>query len=501
MISVSVLDNLESQIRANKAPSLEDLTSTIRPQDVPRSLIARYANLLRRMGAIQYALKILNPIVRSDVAKPSVSEIIEYASCLTRLSLEDESIALLTEIRDEPNPEIQFELAAAHMSKWNFPAAIPYLKEYLKYESLSPYKICVGEVNLAASYINTHELAEAESLLQKLLIKTRNHGFDLLLGNTLELLGETALLRREFENADKYFRESAEKLLESNHRYHLYLEKWRIIVRMLKEKGSVRSLKAWSEVRKKAAELRNWNSLRELELFKVVATEDVEGLTNLYYGVPFLEFRKRILAIWGKPFKIDSFYERQIGPRAENQKKERKVFDIASGKDLYKGSKLKPGLVLHRLLQVLATDFYSPFLTTKLFSLVFRGNIFNPTTSPQQVYEAVKRLNKWFVEKEIPFTVHLGEGGYRLRSTEAYILRIPNSSDEGLRTKVDDFLDELRHRGLIENFNLRMVVESLGLPLRTASRLLSESVSSGKLSRKGKNKSTSYSFNPLKSVA
>ncbi len=497
-VTVSFLDNLEAQIRANKAPELRKLMDAIKPQDVPRSLTARFANLLKRMGAIKYAIKVLNPIVRSEITKPNVSEIIEYASCLTRFSLEEESIALLNEIKDEPNPDIQFELAAAHISKWNFQPAIPFLKKYLECEGLSPYKICVGEVNLSVCYIYTDELKKAESTLQHVLKVTEESGFDLLSGNALELMGEIYLMNHDFERAERYFQESGKKLISANPRYRLYLERWRVIGKMIKEKGSKGSLDEFTRVRKKLAEIRDWSSLRQIEVFRAVVTDDVEAIKNLYYGVPYPEFRKRTLALWGKPFKIDSYYERQIGPRASNIKK---VFDVALGKDLHTGSQLKVGQTFHRLLQVLVSDFYSPFLTAKIFSLVFKGTSFNPNTSPQQVYILVKRLNEWFLKNKIPLAVLRGQGGYRLRAEEAYVLQIPNDMDMGIRTKLDDFIDSLKRHGLVEKFSKKMVTEKLGLPARTAGRLLTDSFTNGKLVRHGNGQSITYSLVLRQAVA
>lgn len=497
-VTISILDDLEAQIRTNKAPDLAQLVNAIRFQDVPRSLTARFANLLRRMGAIKYAIKILNPIVRGEFTKPTASEIIEYASCLTRFNLEEESINLLSEIGDEPNPEVQFELAAAHISKWNFQTAIPFLKKYIDCEGLSPYRVCVGKLNLAVCHIYTDDLERGQTTLQELLKTTEKSGFDLLSGNALELLGEISLMNRDLKAAEKYFRKSGEKLVSANPRYRLYLEKWLAISKMIKENGSEASLDDLARVRKKMAQIKDWNSIRQIELFRAVVMEDIEAVKNLYYGVSYPEFRKRILSVWGKPIKVDSYHERQIG---QGDSGIRKVFDVAIGKDLHMGAQLKPGQTLHRLLQVLVSDFYAPFLTTKIFSLVFKGSLFNPNFSPQQVYMVVKRLNEWFTQNKIPLVVLRGQGGYRLRANEAYVLRIPNDMDLGIRTKLDDFIDNLLRHGLIEKFSKKMVKEKLGLPDRTASRLLTECFASGKLSRQGNGQSITYSLNTRKAVA
>ncbi len=488
-VTVSLLDALEEQIRANTAPEIGQYIKS-QNYDVPRSLAARYANLLRRMGGAKYAVTLLNPIVRSETKKPTIEEIIEYASCLCRMGLIEESLVLLNSIANEPHVEIQYELAAAHMSKWEFSKSIPYLLKYLKFKGLSTYKICVGEINLATAYMYTNEMEKADSLLQKLITKTQKNNFNLLWGNALELRGEIALVDRDFDRAMELFKESAEKLQSANPRYRLYQELWKVIIQMLRENGSKSSLAECDQLRKKIAEIQDWNSLREIELYKAVVTNDVGSITYLYYGTSYLEYRKRVLLTWGKPLKVDDeYYDRKIGPGAAQAKK---VFDVAAGKDVQTGAQLKVGQNMHRLVQVLTTDFYAPFLTTRIFSLLFKDAFYNPTTSPKQVHQLVKRLNDWFSENKIPLVVKYGNSGYRLRAESAYVLRIPTNVT--VRTKIDNFLQLLRDNGLVESFPITMVVEKLQLSRRNATRLLSEAVSCGKLQRRGRTQSTLYSI-------
>ncbi len=488
-VTVSFLDTLEAQIRANAAPKLEHFLNA-HNYKIPRPLTARYVNLIRRMGGPKYALNILNPIVRNDSAKPTVEEIIEYATCLCRVGLVDEGIGLLNSIANEPHAEIQFELAIAYMSKWDYPKAIPYLVKYLRFKELPVYKVCVGEVNLAASYIYTNEMERAESLLKKLIVKLQKNNFSLLLGNALELRGEIALENRDFDQALKIFKESAENLKSANPRYKLYQEKWEIIVKMLKGNGSKKSLLECGQLRKKVAAIHDWNSLREIELYKAIVTNDLQGITYLYYGSPYLEYRKRIVSAWGRSLNTDNeCYDRKIGPGAVQGKK---VFDIAAGKDLFSGEQLKVGQNMHRLLQAVTSDFYAPFLTTRIFSLVFKDDFYNPVTSPQQVYQLVKRLNDWFTENKIPLVMKYGDAGYRLRAEEAYVLRIPTK--DTVRTKIDDFLESLRSNGLVKNFEVKEILKKLPLSRRSIFRLLSEAVASGKLQHRKLQRSGLYSI-------
>jgi tetratricopeptide (TPR) repeat protein len=460
------------------------LRNTVRIKDIPRSLLSRYANLVKRMGGIKYALKILNPVIRNETSKPKVAEIIEYASCLTRLHLADESIELLSQIKNDPNPEIQFELAVAHVSKWEYQQAIPFFKKYMAC-SVSPYRKLVAELNLGAAYICTHELKRAQTILEKVTASD----FTLLAGNAYELLGEIAVVERNFKKALEYLEKATNILSKTNDRYQIFVDKWIVIINLLKNGNTPAVLKQYNDLRPELTKHREWNALREIELFKAIALNDSKGIFDLYYGVPYPEFRKRILALWAKPLNVIDTYERKIG---FGPIKDGNIFDVSQGKDLVTGHQLKPGQALHRLVQAFATDFYSPFTMTKLFSLVFKGMNFNPNTSPAQIYELIKRLNDWFAECKIPLEVLFGKAGYRLRAKEGYILRTQTNSSA--RSKLDVFLDSLVENGLTENFSLKMAQETLGLSRRTVARLLAEGIAQNKLTRQGQTRNATYSF-------
>ncbi len=488
---VSILDDLEDKIRTNQSPNLTDFIKQIRPKYLTQDLMIRYVSLLRRMGEVKYALGVLNPRINSRVKKPAVGEIIEYAACLTRFGLEDESVARLTKIGDESNPDIYYELASAYVSKWDYLNAAKYFEKYLSFGGISPYRIFVGKVNLSAAYIYTNRIEKARVILDELYPDLKRKGYNLLCGNTLELLGHIAIIQGDFVSAERLFAEAGEQLNASNPRYKLYLEKWIVVSKMLRERGSEESLARYKVFRQHTVNLMDWNTLREIELFKAVATSDERAIKNLYYGVPFPEYRKRILFIWKKPLKLSPYFDLKIGAGAIDSKK---IFDVSSGKDLYSDCRLKPGQAMHRLFQVLASDQYSPFHTTRIFSNVYPGSFYNPDSSIQLVYKIVKNLNQWFKKNQIPLSVQRGKFGYRLRSEGAYALRI--SIQTGLRTREDEFINDLLRFSLNENFSLQMVQEKLGITKRTASRLLSDSVKRGRIIRKGKSQSTTYTVVP-----
>lgn len=489
-VTVSFLDELERKIRDNKAPKLAHLIASIKPSKIPRPLLARYASLIRRMGGVKYATKLLNPIIRNIANRPQVSELVEYASCLTRLHLAKESIEILEKIREEKLPEIHYEFAAAHVSNWDYQKAVPFFESYLKFPNLPPYKKVVGELNLGASYIYLNKFKEAKRSLEKVYTVATRDGFNLLAGNSCELMGEIFIIEGDFKKAVEYLDKAKIFLENTNSRYKLFVDKWLLIIKMLKEKGSPESRRAFQIVRKTAAELQEWNTVQELEVFRAIAMDDREKITYSYYGTSYPELRKRVAYLWGKPIESLEIYDRKIGL---GPVKKRDVFDVAIGKDLNTGAQVKPGQNLHRLLQALSTETYFPYSTTKLYSLVFPNLHFNPVTSPQQIYEVIKRLNLWFKENKIPLVVDRSKGGYRLRAAQPYILRLRTNNIS--LTKMEEFLLRLKDAGLESGFSIGMVEEKLGLPRRSATRLLGDAVAAGHLRREGQTQSTRYFFN------
>ncbi|OQW49210.1 MAG: hypothetical protein A4S09_03845 [Proteobacteria bacterium SG_bin7] len=488
-VDVSFLDDLENRLRLNQAPKVKDLVAAVSPKGIPRSLIFRYANLLRRMGGSYNALKLLNPIIRNSMQSPSNLEIIEYAACLTKLNLCDESIELLNSVRDESSPELHFERAAAYMTKWEYLFAREHLHKFLACPAIPEYRRRVGELNLGATYVHTNEPDKAIKILEHLLSRAKKSRFHLLCGNALELLGQAYVLKRDFPCATKLLNEASTYMGISNPRYILYIDKVRAMSQLLMENNSKPAIRGLIALRSQAANIRDWNTLRDIELLSAIATNDIKKIYDLYYGTPYPEYRKRILAFWGKPLPLVISYEKFIGVKQDRPKN---IFDISKGLDLNSRHQLKVGKTLHRLIQCLTTDFYAPFSTTRIFSIVFRGVYFNPHTSRQQVYEAVKRLNQWFENREIDLQVIRGYGGYRLRSKNGYILKVDGSMK--IHSRLDDFLKLLLENSLTQNFSLRAVVERLKLPGRSASRMLTLATEHGLLIRHGSGRSTSYSI-------
>ncbi|OQW50293.1 MAG: hypothetical protein A4S09_00425 [Proteobacteria bacterium SG_bin7] len=488
-VTVSFLDELERKIRDNKAPKLAHLIATIKPGKIPRPLLARYAGLIRRMGGIKYATKLLNPIIRNTAKRPQTSELIEYASCLTRLNLTKESLDILEKIREEKIPEIHYEFAAAYVSNWNYQKAIPYFESYLKFADLSPYKRVVGELNLGASYIYVNKFKEAKRSLEKVYAVATKEGFNLLAGNSCELMGEISIIENDFKKAFEYLDKAKIFLENTSSRYKLFVDKWLLVIKMLREQGSPESLRTFQAVRKSAAEFSQWNTVQELEMFKAIACNDSEKVHYCYYGTSYPELRKRVACLWGKPIENLEIYDRRIG---SGPAKKKDVFDVASGRDHATGAKLKTGQNLHRLMQALSMEVYFPFSTTKLYSLVFPNLQFNPVTSPQQIYEVIKRLNLWFVENKVPLNVDRSRGGYRLRALQPYILRLKTNNSP--LTKVEEFLLRIKDAGIKSGFTIGIVEEKLRLPRRSATRLLGEAVAAGLLRREGQTQSTRYFF-------
>ena len=490
VINTSFLNDLERKIRENNAPKLSTFVENIRPNSIPRQQLARFASLIRRMGGVKYALSLLNPIIRNPVARPPVfAELLEYASCLNRLSLTKESIEILQTIEKQRHPEVEFEMAAAYLSVWDCKKAIPHLERFIQFSEISSYRKAVGILNLGVSFLNTNCIKEANCNFEKVYKIAVLEKFELLAGNALELLSEVAIVERNFKKAKMHLEDAHKFLKNAPARYELYAERRYLIIKLLQEKGSEDSLKKFEQVRKNATLLREWNTIREIEIFKAIATNNLSKIISIYYGTDFEQLRERIQYLWGKPIPKLEVYKRKLGLGFV---KKDYAFDVSLGRDLKTGAKLKSGQVLHRVLQAVSRDYYFPYSTSKLFSVVFQESKYDPVSSPRQVYGAIKRLNLWFKKHRIPLFVEASKEGYRLRSSSGYYLL--QKCSQKMINKIDEFIISLKEAGVKNGFNLKMVLETLQIPRRTALRLLSEAIKSGHLKREGYTNLTCYFY-------
>src|SRR4051812_39440456 len=105
--SFNGLPNIEELVRKGEHNEARRALEAIPLRTIQRKDIAGMANLCRRVGLIERGIRLLNPIVRGNLALTSATEkeSIEYAVLLTRLGGYHEAREILAQIEPASTPE------------------------------------------------------------------------------------------------------------------------------------------------------------------------------------------------------------------------------------------------------------------------------------------------------------------------------------------------------------------------------------------------------------
>lgn len=469
---------------------------------VPREEVFQVANLANRLGASDLTLRILNPIVRAPKGQStpkSPAEVSEYAWGLARVGSFKEAADLLESIDDETTPKALLYRAFVAIFQWEYREAIGFLKEYLRRADLDDYNRTIAEVNQAACHIFIEENADARKLLERLRETCEEKNYKLLSGNVQELLAQVAMHEGNYQEALDLLDRGAASLADVKGLSEFFIRKWRVIVELKQSKEG--ALNGLQDIRNEAISLEHWESVRDCDFYRATYSKDEDILRFLYFGTPFHSYRKRLEHFIGEnPFKdTDNFawIPNLADPKlAGSTNGSIDIFDVFAG-TFANRAQLKKGQVLHRLLQVLSRDYYRPCRVGVIFSEVFPDEFYNPVTSPDRIYKSIRRLRKWFKEKQVPLEVLERHGQYRLNLTStdrpvALLVRAvqPKSVELGESSKLAELFAEFGTRP----FSTKEAAKLLEVNHATISRLFQAPLQDGRLQRLYSGPKTKYIF-------
>ena len=101
------LEEIEGLISAGQSARARKLLEGLRVSKIPRNRMSTVANLCRRVGLAELALKILKSVVRSSNSqvKAKANEVVVYAQALSSIGGSEEAIRLLNNdyiLQEEP---------------------------------------------------------------------------------------------------------------------------------------------------------------------------------------------------------------------------------------------------------------------------------------------------------------------------------------------------------------------------------------------------------------
>jgi hypothetical protein len=481
-----ILSQIEMSIQAAEFGRARAYFAQINLKQIPRVHAAAAAALARRAGLISTSLRILNPIVRDarNLLRATESEIASYAFSLHRSGAVHESEKLLAGIGRFQQPESFLYNSIIDISKWNYGAAIPLLKEYVEFESLSNYQRTIGEINLVSAYILEKQLEEASLRLQRLLAQRQQT--KLVQGLLLELEVQLYFAKNKYDLVQTKLAQAGRLVEGSLDRVRAWIKQWEIIYQMrVNQKAPAASDVA--ELNELTWHFNSWELLRGLDLYRIKDQPDYGLHCKLDLGTPYEGFQRRILEYSPYESPLQWVWKSRVCSKRPTR------IDLSSG-NITLASKsltmLSPHLL--RLLRGVCSDLYRPPKTGALFSALYPNEHFDPFHSPNRVHQAVFRFNDFFKQFRQRFFIKCHNGHYILKTVGDF--EIVFHQKTLLKSPARSELEQYRLCAGVSVFRLRDFQQYMRRSKRTAQRLIYQGIQSGIIVKTGSGRQTGYQY-------
>lgn len=464
-------DELIRQGRLNQAAAQlkSAATSSIAPKQR-----ARYANLCRRAGLIASGLHALRPalfdVKSGSLKSASAEERAEYAMLLLRVGAVREAGRWLASPLTNTYAPAALYRAFVKITTWDYRDARGDLREYLT-QDLDPYARQVGELNLAAAALYSGDLAEAQTALTSVLENAQGR----LRANALDLRARLFFESGDLPAAENALSE-AENLLSGASSYdQLFL----VGLRAFFECSKTGDLAALDRFRDEAQTRGRFESVREADWFRVRVRSDAELFTKIYFGTPYVGFRRLLGDSCG--FDVTArTHEWGRGPRLLD-------LDPSAARQLPPELRGRPA----KLLRLLFADRYRPFAIGALFQDLYPGEHFDIHSSPARVKQLIYRLRQSLDAGGWDVNVLRTASLYRAEEGSATRVRVGLEVDG--YTNLREFLFQVRgHFTAGTEFRFREMQSVLGLSRATLRRRLEEALIAGELEKFGAGPDTKY---------
>jgi hypothetical protein len=487
---------IDSMIRAGQFSEACSALQKIKMRSIPREQMAVYANFSRRLGIESWGLQLLRPILRSEkpiYPKASVEEKTIYAALLIKAGAVIEALNMLEALQSEKldHPDIFLYSAYAHIARWEYSKVILYLKKYLKKTQISTYQATIAKVNLAAALVHEEKEDEATSVLKDVDESCKENNWTLLQCNSYEIAAQIAIKQKNWKHAENLLSQ-AEILGKQAQHYLLFVEKWRVLAKLIQQPNSKQVFLEFEKVRQKAQIKGDWETLRDLDLQKALCSNDTALLLKLYSGTPYRFYRKKIEGL----FKKNSWVLPDYFIWSPNSEEVDRILDLTEGTENGEVI-LKSGQSLHRFLILMSMDFYRPQSVGFLFLQLYPGEYFNPVSSADRIFQTIQKVRSFFKEHNIPLEVQVEDGQYRLHSTGSYGLKLKRNfslkSPEGNLSQ-DSILNRLKAAFPYKSFSIMQAATKMNASTTSIRTTLKKAHQETKVFISGKGRSTLYRF-------
>ncbi len=484
---------LEKQVVESQHLAVKNSLHDLNFGQIPREHVAPLAELAWRISEPLLTLKLLNKIIfpENEFEQDATDrEKFIYATALANLGAVDEALELFSAIRSENEPELGLRKALAHFRTWNYRAARPLLQEFVQQPGLPPYRHLIGQVNLAAALVTDCQFEVAKNLLSEIEATCEKNNYLLLLGNCFELQSQIYFFQKDYDTALGLLEKSLRLLEKQGGEFHLYAEKWKVIC-LAYQKRDAPSLEALRAFRQKALQVAHAETVRECDLFESCLTQDENMFRKVILGTPFEFYRQRARALYGRNLSAQGQFHWQLGSNAENQTPFIfRPYDVQAG-----GESLHQKSLLLALFEALTVDFYRSNHIGLLFQRIYKGEKFNPFSSPTRVLSLIKRLDHWFTEQKVPLRVQMRKSEFALIANENRSVQVLVQRAKSL-SKQDGHISRLRELFKGRSFTSKLVAEKLEISKDSAQSLLLQAVQESLLVKRGTGRATTYMWAP-----
>jgi len=470
----SQIETWNQAVRAGQGASITRELAKIPRGKIPIELLAKVANICWRISQPSIGLRLLFPELRRQAHRHQdvpPDALVEYAGCLLEVGALGEAKTILKGAYGK-TPRANFYLALLLFKEWDYAGALPLLEAYLA-QIPGDYHALVVRVNLAAAYVMNRDFAKATATLKSLREELQRQGHKLLLGNTHEIESQIFFERGDHEGALACLAKSEALLSETRNMGWLYCKKWQFLNKLAQNatasRAKSRLVAELKELRERARGMASWETLRDLDLHWALHEKDAALLERVYFGTPAQEYRNRVL-------RLSEARGLTIGESARFHVKGESGGDVLY--DLRPQEFIRDGdgtFLIKKLLLILASDFYAPFRVGQLFSHLFEGEYFDVDSSPDRVFQLIRRLRVWMKEEQWRATVEGEARGYRLvfQSGSGFQMdrRLPA---EILRDKSTAHLAVLKREFGDRVFTASELCDALRVSRRSANRMLRE---------------------------
>lgn len=240
------------------------------------------------------------------------------------------------------------------------------------------------------------------------------------------------------------------------------------------------------------------NSLRvrELLVVRAIQTDDLELARCLYIGSPQEYVRNLLSEHFGRRLtaRAMDFYWLPNGSPPVEENRLPRYLDVASGKTDGGLLVIKPGFLVHQMLLILSSDFYSRISLEDISRRLYPNLDEHSHSARLRVYQLVDRLREKFMAFDVPLTIKSDSAGYYLVTRSQFALRVSGSTlPMGLpQLRIDRAKRQMGE----QDFTIEMFSEELGLSYHVGRRVLLEAMLSGEVEQLVRRRKKLFRFVP-----